>query len=236
MARKPAPRRTAAHAPASLDGVLGAPDDPITLAPVFRGKRVFVGVTGGIAAYKACHLVSRLAQAGAEVTVAMTEAATRFVTPLTFQALSGRPVYTSAWEHIESHDPQHVSLAREATVAMVAPATMDCLAKLASGRTDDVVTLILSAMDRSKTPVFLAPSMNDAMWNQPSTQRNVRQLVDDGFHLIGPGEGWQACRTVGAGRMTEPSQILEIVTETLRLRSDARPGAHARRRSKRRGT
>jgi phosphopantothenoylcysteine decarboxylase/phosphopantothenate--cysteine ligase len=179
-------------------------------------------VTGGIAAYKACHIVSRLAQAGAEVTVAMTESATRFVTPLTFQALSGRPVYTSQWEHVESHDPQHVSLAREAAVAIVAPTTMDCMAKLATGRTDDVVTLILSAIDRAKTPVFLAPSMNDAMWNQPSTQRNVRQLVDDGFHLIGPGEGWQACRTVGAGRMTEPVQILEVVTDTLRLRSTPR--------------
>lgn len=216
-ARKPAPRSIAAP----IAGVDAAPDSPSVLAPVFRGKRVLVGVTGGIAAYKACHLVSRLAQAGGEVTVAMTEAATRFVTPLTFQALSGRPVYTSAWEHVESHDPQHVSLAREAAVAIVAPATMDCLAKLATGRTDDVVTLILSAIDRATCPVFLAPSMNDAMWNQPSTQRNVRQLVDDGFHLIGPGEGWQACRTVGAGRMTEPVQILEILTETLRLRRDS---------------
>lgn len=227
MARKPAPRPMAAPAA----GVDAAPDSPGVLAPVFRGKRVLVGVTGGIAAYKACHLVSRLAQAGAGVTVAMTEAATRFVTPLTFQALSGRPVYTSAWEHVESHDPQHVSLAREAAVAIVAPATMDCLAKLATGRTDDVVTLILSAIDRSKTPVFLAPSMNDAMWNQPSTQRNVRQLVDDGFHLIGPGEGWQACRTVGAGRMTEPAQILEILTETLRLRREARSSRQNRRRT-----
>lgn len=208
-----------AKQPAQRHASSGSPDDPQVLAPVFRGKRVLVGVTGGIAAYKACHIVSRLSQAGAEVTVAMTEAATRFVTPLTFQALSGRPVYTSQWEHVESHDPQHVSLAREASVAIVAPATMDCMAKLATGRTDDVVTLILSAIDRAKTPVFLAPSMNDAMWNQPSTQRNVRQLVDDGFHLIGPGEGWQACRTVGAGRMTEPVQILEVVTDTLRLRS-----------------
>ncbi|MBY0113791.1 MAG: hypothetical protein K2Y21_13310 [Phycisphaerales bacterium] len=219
MARKPAPRPSASVTPQS-DVV--AADDPRVLATVFRGKRVLIGVTGGIAAYKACHIVSRLAQAGAQVTVAMTEAATKFVTPLTFQALSGRPVYTSAWEHVESHDPQHVSLAREAAVALVAPATMDCLAKLATGRTDDVVTLILSAIDRSKTPVFLAPSMNDAMWHQPSTQRNVTQLVDDGFHLIGPGEGWQACRTVGAGRMTEPVQILEVVTDTLRLRRESR--------------
>ncbi|MGD9688807.1 MAG: flavoprotein [Phycisphaerales bacterium] len=175
------------------------------------GRRILIGVTGGIAAYKTCWVVSRLAQAGAEVTVAMTESATRFVTPLTFQALSGRPVYTSPWEHVESHDPQHVSLARSAAVALVAPCTMDCMAKLATGRTDDVVTLILSAIDRERTPVLLAPSMNDAMWRQPSTQRNRKQLVDDGFRMIGPGEGWQACRTVGAGRMSEPDELLAAI-------------------------
>lgn len=192
------------------------------LAPSVKGRRIVIGVTGGIAAYKTCTVVSRLAQAGAQVTVLMTENATKFVTPLTFQALSANPVYTSAWEHVESKDPQHVSLARDAALVLIAPCTMDCMAKLAHGMTDDIVALVLSATDRRKTPVLLAPSMNDAMWNQPSTQRNVRQLVDDGFHLIGPGEGWQACRTVGAGRMTEPVQILEVVTDTLRLRSTPR--------------
>lgn len=182
-----------------------------------------MGVTGGIAAYKTCTIVSRLAQAGAKVTVAMTEAATKFVTPLTFQALSGSPVYTSAWEHIESHDPQHISLAKDIDLALVAPATMDCMAKLAGGRTDDVVTLILSAVDRAKTPVMLAPSMNDVMWSQPSTQRNVKQLVEDGFYLTGPGTGWQACRTVGTGRMCEPEQILEALRMVLE-----RPGARGR--------
>ncbi len=180
-----------------------------------KDARIIVGITGGIAAYKTATLVSRLAQAGALVTVAMTESATRFVTPLTFQALSGRPVYTSAWEHIESHDPQHVSLAREARLAIVAPCTMDCMAKLAGGHTDNVVTLILSAIDRAKTPVLLAPSMNDAMWNQASTQRNARQLAADGFTIIGPGEGWQACRTVGTGRMVEPEILLETIRSTL---------------------
>lgn len=185
-------------------------------AQALRGVRVVVGVTGGIAAYKTCWLVSRLAQAGAEVTVLMTEAATRFVGAITFQALSGRPVYTSAWEHIESQDPQHISLARGAHVAIVAPCTMDCMAKLVAGMTDDVVTLVLSAIDRTKTPVLLAPSMNEAMWNQPSTQRNARRLVEDGFRLIGPGEGWQACRTVGAGRMTEPDELLAAVMAAAR--------------------
>lgn len=189
--------------------------DPETLRNFASGKRILVGVTGGIAAYKACTIVSRLAQAGASVTVAMTEPATHFVTPLTFQSLSGAPVYTSAWEHIESKDPQHISLAKGLDLAIVAPATMDCLSKLATGRTDDVVQLILSAVDRRVTPVVLAPAMNEVMWSQPSTQRNVKQLVEDGFYLIGPGAGWQACRTVGTGRMSEPEEILGATQQFL---------------------
>ena len=177
------------------------------------GKRVLVGVTGGIAAYKACTIVSRLTQSGASVTVAMTEAAARFVTPLTFQSLSGAPVYTSAWDQIESKDPQHISLARSLDLAIVAPATMDCLAKLAIGRSDDVVSLILSAIDRATTPIVLAPAMNETMWTQPSNQRNVKQLVEDGFYMIGPGEGWQACRTIGTGRMSEPEEILRTIRQ-----------------------
>ena len=186
--------------------------DPSGADPL-GGARIIVGVSGGIAAYKSCWLVSRLAQAGAQVTVAMTQAATRFVTPLTFQALSARPVYTSQWEHVESQDPQHISLARAANLMVIAPCTMDMLAKLATGRTDDVVALITSAIDRAVTPVLLAPSMNEVMWAQPATQRNVRRLTDDGFAFVGPDEGWQACRTVGPGRMAEPEAILSIVRE-----------------------
>ena len=185
----------------------------------FAERRVLVGVTGGIAAYKTAMIVSRLAQGGAEVTVAMTESATRFVAPLTFQALSGRPVYTSPWEHIESQDPQHIQLATRADVAVVAPCTMNCMAKLATGQTDDVVTLILSAIDRSKTPVLLAPAMNDVMWAQPSTQRNVAWLREDGFEFIGPSTGWQACRHVGPGRMSEPEEILETLRKVLGRRT-----------------
>src|SRR5690606_8295317 len=158
-----------------------------------RGARVIVAVTGGIAAYKTCWLVSRLAQAGAEATVLMTQDATRFVTPLTFQALSGRPVYTSQWEHVENQDPQHIGLARRADLAIVAPCTMNTMAKLAHGLTDDVVTAVLSGIDRRTTPVLLAPAMNEAMWEQPSTQRNARRLEEDGFEFVGPAEGWQAC-------------------------------------------
>ena len=125
-----------------------------------KERRVLVGVTGGIAAYKTATVVSRLAQRRVNVTVAMTESATRFVTPLTFQALSGRPVYTTPWEHVESHDPQHISLAESLDAALIAPATMDCLARLATGRTQDVISLIMSAVDPKRTPVLLAPAMN----------------------------------------------------------------------------
>ena len=179
------------------------------------GKRIIVGVTGGIAAYKTAMIVSRLAQAGGEVTVLMTPAATKFVTPLTFQALSGRPVYDSAWAHIESSDPQHIALARRAHLAIVAPCTMDTMARLAHGHTDDVVTLVLSAVDRALTPVLLAPSMNEVMWRQPATVRNLEQLRADGFGIIDPDHGWQACRTDGAGRMAEPERILAEIEASL---------------------
>ncbi|MEO1129238.1 MAG: flavoprotein [Planctomycetota bacterium] len=183
------------------------------------GAHIFVGVCGGIAAYKTATLVSRLAQANAAVTVAMTESAARFVTPLTFQALSGRAVYTSPWEHIESKDPQHIALASRADCAIIAPCTMDCMARLATGRTDDVVTLILSAVDRTRTPVLLAPSMNETMWSQPSTRRNAEQLVTDGFRFVGPEEGWQACRAVGPGRMSEPEALLDAVIDAVSNRT-----------------
>ena len=179
------------------------------------GKRVLVGVSGGIAVYKVCTLVSRLAQAGAEVTVAMTEPAAKFVTPLTFQALSARPVYTSPWQHSEAHDPQHIALATGLDLAIIAPCTMDMMSKLATGRTDDVVSLILSAVDRDETPVLLAPAMNVTMWAQKSTQRNAKQLIEDGFELLGPAEGWQACRKVGPGRMVEPEDLLQRCSEVL---------------------
>ncbi|MBA4028928.1 MAG: hypothetical protein C0475_07305 [Planctomyces sp.] len=192
------------------------PDGPDAAAA--RGARVFVGVGGGIAVYKVCTLVSRLAQAGAQVTVAMTPAATRFVTPLTFQALSARPVYTSPWEHIESQDPQHIALARSCDLAIVAPATMDLLASLAHGVTRDVVCLILSAIDRRLTPVLLAPSMNEVMWSQPATRRNVAQLEADGFTVLGPATGWQACRAVGPGRLPEPEDLLAAVCDRLAQR------------------
>lgn len=188
---------------------------PDSLRPHVEGKSILVGISGGIAVYKVCTVVSRLAQAGAQVTVAMTPAATNFVTPITFQALSGNPVYTSSWEHIESKDPQHISLADRCDLALIAPCTMDMLSKLVHGRTDDVVTLILSAINRTKTPVILAPAMNDQMWNQPSNLRNVKLAEQDGFKQVGPGVGWQACRHTGTGRMSEPEDICRVMCETL---------------------
>jgi phosphopantothenoylcysteine synthetase/decarboxylase len=193
--------------------VTSSPTDPSSQDLI--GRRIVVGLSGGIACYKVAHVVSRLAQRGAEVTVAMTEAATRFITPLTFQALSGRPVYDSQWSHIESHDPQHISLARQADLMLIAPCTMDMLAKLAHGRTDDVVALIASAVDLSRQPVLLAPSMNAVMYRQPSTQRNLAQLHDDGFEIIEPEDGWQACRTVGVGRLAEPETILTRIEQRM---------------------
>lgn len=196
-------------------------DDPVQsragsdLPAAVKGRQIVVALSGGIACYKTAFVVSRLAQAGAGVSVLMTDAATRFVTPLTFQALSGRPVYTSQWEHVESQDPQHISLARGAALMLIAPCTMDMMAKLASGRTDDVVALVASAVDRTRQPCLLAPSMNAVMWSQPATQRAAKQLVEDGFALIGPDSGWQACRTEGVGRMSEPDEILAAVARAL---------------------
>lgn len=207
-ASTPEPRREAPD-PARPGG------DAAALAAAVKGRSIIVGVTGGIAAYKSATVVSRLAQAGARVTVMMTESAMKFITPLTFQALSARPVYTSSWEHLESQDPQHISLASSADLAVVAPCTMDMLARLATGRGDDVVSLILSAIDRARTPVLLAPSMNTVMWAQPATQRNLATLRADGYGFIGPDEGWQACRAVGAGRMSEPEAILAEIARRL---------------------
>ncbi len=195
-----------------------APPDPMQFYKSddrFRSVPIVVCVSGGIAAYKTCAIVSALAQSGAQVTVAMTESATRFVTPMTFEALSARPVVSSMWEHELHHDPQHVALARNARAVLVAPATMNTIAKLANGFADDPVSLVLSAVDVRATPVVLAPSMNEQMWNNPGTRRNIEQLRDDGFRFVGPAGGWQACRTVGAGRMAEPWEILHDLAEAL---------------------
>jgi phosphopantothenoylcysteine synthetase/decarboxylase len=191
--------------------------DPKALETL-SGRRVLIGVGGGIAAFKVAGLVSTLAQAKVEVHVAMTPAATRFVMPLTFEALSGRAVHVDPWTQADRADPQHIRLARSIDAAIVAPCTMDLLARLVHGFTDDPVTLVLSAVDRSRVPVLLAPSMNEIMWNQPATRRNVETARTDGFRVVAPGEGWQACRTVGAGRLPEPDDLVEALAESLSRR------------------
>jgi len=198
-----------------------APSDPgpstasRLASDALKHRRVLVGVSGGIACYKACTLVSRLAQMGAEVTVMMSPSAMRFVQPLTFAALSGRPVLTSQWEQVDALEAQHIRTARQAELCIVAPATMDLCAKLATGLCDDVLTTVLAAIDRSTTPVLLSPSMNAVMWAQPSNQRNMSTLRADGFLVLDPASGWQACREVGPGRMPEPDALIEIVRGAL---------------------
>lgn len=189
--------------------------DPDALRQRVDGRRLLLCLAGGIAVYKLCTVVSALAQAGAEVVVAMTPGATRFVAPLTFGALSGRAVLVDAWTPLEHHDPQHIAVARSVQAALVAPCTMDLLARLASGRADDIVTLLLAAIDRSRTPVLLAPSMNATMWDQPATRRNLATLRGDGYRIIEPAVGWQACRTEGAGRLPEPHELLAQLAAAL---------------------
>ncbi len=182
-----------------------------TALVALKDRRIVVGMGGGIACYKIASLVSTLAQAGAVVEVVMTDAAQRFVTPLTFESLSGRVVHTSIWQQEGERDPQHIRLAKAADAMLIAPCTMDLLAKLVQGMADDPVTLIASAIDRRSQPVVLAPSMNEVMWSQPATQRNAEQAARDGFVVLEPGSGWQACRAVGPGRLPEPDDLVEVL-------------------------
>lgn len=170
-----------------------------------RGRHILLGVTGGIAAYKACLLLRALQESGASVQVVMTDAATKFVTPMTFQALSGRPVYTDAWSPVVPNHMPHIELAREADAVVVAPATADFMSLLAHGRTPDLLSSLCLARD---VPLFVAPAMNRQMWTHPATQANAQALRDQGVVLLGPASGHQACGETGEGRMLEPQEIL----------------------------
>ncbi len=172
------------------------------------GKRIVLGVTGGIAAYKAAELVRLLGKQGAEVQVAMTEGATHFVTATTFQALSGKPVYLDQWDARMPNAMAHIDLSRQADLILVAPASADFLARIAHGLADDLLATMVLARD---CPLLVAPAMNRQMWENPATQRNVTQLQADGVQILGPASGEQACGEVGAGRMLEPEEILEEV-------------------------
>jgi len=181
---------------------LGSTSSPLA------GRRVLLGVTGGIAAYKACILTRLLTQAGATVQVVMTPSATRFVGPDTFAALSGRPAYTEVWE--EPGSVLHVRLARKADVALVAPATANVIAKLAGGIADDLLT---STLLEASCPLVVAPAMHTGMWGHPATQANVRALRERGIAVVGPATGPLAAGDEGTGRLAEPEDILAAVED-----------------------
>ena len=171
-------------------------------------KHIVLGLSGGIACYKAAELCRAMIKEGATVQVVMTEAAAQFITPVTMQALSNRSVYTSQWDAREPNNMAHINLGREADAILVAPASADFMAKLLHGRADDLLSLMCLARPIDRVPLLLAPAMNREMWAHPATQRNVAQLRADGAHVLGVGQGEQACGETGDGRMLEPEEIL----------------------------
>ncbi len=171
------------------------------------GRHIVLGLSGGIACYKSAELVRELHKAGASVQVVMTEAAQAFITPVTMQALSGRPVATSQWDGREPNNMAHINLSRDADAILVAPASADFIAKLALGRADELLSLLCLARPIAQCPLLLAPAMNREMWAHPATRRNVHQVRADGATLFGPGAGDQACGEVGDGRMLEATEL-----------------------------
>jgi phosphopantothenoylcysteine decarboxylase / phosphopantothenate---cysteine ligase len=170
--------------------------------------KLVLGITGGIAAYKAAELVRRLVKANYDVQVVMTAAACQFITPVTMQALSGKPVFIDMWDNSISNGMPHIELSREADAILVAPASADFLAKLVQGRADDLLSTLCLARD---CPLLVAPAMNKQMWENPATQRNINQLTVDGISIFGPDSGEQACGEVGLGRMLEAEALLALV-------------------------
>jgi phosphopantothenoylcysteine decarboxylase/phosphopantothenate--cysteine ligase len=171
-------------------------------------KKIVLGISGGIAAYKTPELARQLMQEGATVQVVMTEAATQFVTPVTMQALTGNPVFTSQWDSSVSNNMAHIELSRSADAIVIAPASADLIAKLSLGLADDLLSTLCLARD---CPLLLAPAMNKQMWEHAATQRSVERLNKDGVTLLGPASGFQACGEIGMGRMLEPFEIAEQV-------------------------
>ena len=177
-----------------------------------QGKHIVLGLTGGVACYKAAQLCRDLQREGATVQVVMTEAATHFITEVTMQALSGRPVFTSQWDARPDNNMAHIHLSREADAVLIAPCSADFIAKLAQGRADELLSLLCLARPLESTPLLLAPAMNREMWSHPATQRNLDQVAADGAVVLGVGTGDQACGETGDGRMLEPA---DIVTELI---------------------
>ena len=173
------------------------------------GKHIVLGLSGGIAAFKSAELCRALVKAGVTVQVVMTEAAEQFMTAVTLQALSGRPVYTSQWDPREANNMAHINLSREADAIVVAPASADFMSKLLHGGADELLSLMCLARPIDQVPLIVAPAMNREMWSNPATQRNVAQLKMDGIHVLDVGQGDQACGETGDGRMLEAEEILE---------------------------
>ncbi|MEX0700508.1 MAG: bifunctional phosphopantothenoylcysteine decarboxylase/phosphopantothenate--cysteine ligase CoaBC [Planctomycetales bacterium] len=177
-----------------------------------HGREILLGVSGGIAAYKAADLASKLVQAGAGVSVVMTRAAEKFIGRTTFEALTGRPVHQDLFDPREHYRGEHIGLAAGADLMIVAPATAHVLAKLAHGMADDLLSTLALTIT---CPLLVAPAMNCEMWAKPAVQRNVAQLRDDGVLFVEPASGWLSCGTFGPGRMAEPAEILERIREIL---------------------
>ncbi len=173
-----------------------------------KGKKIVLGLSGGVACYKAAELCRALAKEGASVQVVMTDAATHFIGPVTMQALSGRTVYTDQWDGRIANNMAHIDLTRDADAILVAPCSADFLFKLAHGATDDLLSTLCLARPH-QVPLLVAPAMNVEMWEKPATQRNVAQLREDGVQIFGPAAGSQACGETGMGRMLEPHELLE---------------------------
>ena len=180
-------------------------------APDLAGKHIVLGLSGGIACYKAAELCRTLIKAGATVQVVMTEAAEQFITPVTLQALSGRPVYTSQWDSREPNNMAHINLSREADAIVIAPCSADFIARLVHGRADELLSLLCLARPLGQMPLLVAPAMNREMYAHPATQRNLVQLEADGATVLGVGSGFQACGETGDGRMLEPDELLEDI-------------------------
>ncbi|MCO4094728.1 MAG: bifunctional phosphopantothenoylcysteine decarboxylase/phosphopantothenate--cysteine ligase CoaBC [Acidovorax sp.] len=173
------------------------------------GKHIVLGLSGGVACYKAADLCRQLIKEGATVQVVMTEAAEQFITPVTMQALSGRAVYGSQWDAREPNNMPHINLSREADAILIAPCSADFVARLAQGRADELLSLLCLARPAASVPLLLAPAMNREMWSHPATQRNLQQVARDGAVVLGVGNGDQACGETGDGRMLEPHELVD---------------------------
>ncbi len=174
-----------------------------------QGKHIVLGLSGGVACYKSAELTRLLIKAGASVQVVMTEAAAQFITPVTMQALSGRPVYGSQWDARAPNNMPHINLSREADAILIAPCSADFIARLVQGRADELLSLLCLARPAERVPLLIAPAMNREMWAHPATQRNLAQVAQDGATVLGVGHGAQACGETGDGRMLEPQELLD---------------------------